>query len=168
MGVVMPHGVLFRGAAEGKIREGLLTEDLLEAVIGLPANLFYGTGIPAAILILNRAKPEERKEKVLFIYAPGAYEAAPNQNKLRPQDIERFVEAYRAFKDEERFCRVVKLEEIKANDYNLNIPRYVDVVEEEEIPDVRETLLALREAEQRRNAAEERMNKLLESMGYGV
>ncbi len=168
LGVVMPHGVLFRGAAEGRIRGELLQKDLVEAVIGLPANLFYGTGIPAAILILNRAKSEERRGRVLFIYAPGAFEAAPNQNRLRPQDIEHFVEAYRTFQDEERFCRVVALEEIKANDFNLNIPRYVDVVEEEEIPDVRETLLALRAAEQRRNAAEERMNTLLESMGYGV
>lgn len=121
LGVVMPHGVLFRGAAEGRIRGELLQKDLVEAVIGLPANLFYGTGIPATILILNRAKSEERKRKVLFIYAPGAFEAAPNQNRLRPQDIEHFVEAYRAFKDEERFCRVVPLEEIKANDFNLNI-----------------------------------------------
>ncbi len=83
LGVVMPHGVLFRGASEGKIREGLLREDLFEAVIGLPANLFYGTGIPAAILILSRAKPAERQNKVLFVHAADAFEAAPNQNRLR-------------------------------------------------------------------------------------
>jgi type I restriction enzyme M protein len=166
LGVVMPHGVLFRGASEGKIREGLLKEDLFEAVIGLPVNLFYGTGIPAAILILSRAKPTERRDKVLFIHAADGFESAPNQNRLRQQDIDRIVSAFRAFKDEEKFCRVVPLIEIEENNFNLNISRYVDAAEEEEIPDVREALRALREAEQRRNAAEARMNAMLKEMGY--
>jgi len=91
VGVVMPHGVLFRGAAEGKIRQGLLEQDLFEAIIGLPPNLFYGTGIPAAILIFNRNKPAERKGKVLFIHAADEYEAGKNQNRLRRQDIEKIV-----------------------------------------------------------------------------
>lgn len=167
LGVVMPHGVLFRGAAEGKIREALLKRDLFEAVIGLPANLFYGTGIPAAILILNRHKSLERKGKVLFIHAPDAYEAVTNQNKLRPQDIEHFVQAFKSFKDEEKFCRVVSLEEIAENDYNLNLSRYVDVAEEEIVPDVSEALAALRAAEARRNEAEAKMNRMLMEMGYG-
>ena len=167
LGVVMPHGILFRGASEGRIRKELLDRDLFEAIIGLPVNLFYGPGIPAAILILNRAKPEDRKGKALFVYAPDAYEAAPNQNKLRPQDIEHFVSAFRAFRDEEKFCRVATIEEIKNNDYNLNIARYVDVAEEETIPNIQEALNALREAEQRRNDAETKMNALLREMGYG-
>jgi type I restriction enzyme M protein len=166
LGVVMPRGVLFRGASEGKMREGLLKEDLFEAVIGLPVNLFYGTGIPAAILILSRAKPTERRDKVLFIHAADGFESTPNQNRLRPQDIDRIVSAFRAFKDEEKFCRVVPLMEIEENNFNLNISRYVDTAEEEEIPDVREALRALREAEQRRNAAEARMNAMLKEMGY--
>ena len=168
LGVVMPHGVLFRGASEGKIRQEMLKADLFEAVIGLPANLFYGTGIPAAVLILRAkgAKPEERKRKVLFIHAPEGFESAPNQNRLRSQDIERIVNAFRAFKDGDKFCRVVPLEEIEENEFNLNIARYVDVAEEEEIPDVREALRALREAEGRRNEAEAKMNALLKEMGY--
>jgi type I restriction enzyme M protein len=161
LGVVMPHGVLFRGASEGKIREGLLKEDLFEAVIGLPANLFYGTGIPAAILVLSRAKPKERQGKVLFIHAADGFESAPNQNRLRQQDIDRIVNAFRAFLDEEKLCCIVPLQEIEGNDFNLNISRYVDAVEEEEIPAVREALRALREAEQRRNAAEVGMNAML-------
>lgn len=168
LGVVMPHGVLFRGGAEGKIREGLLKEDLFEAVIGLPVNLFYGTGIPAAILVLRRsgAKPPARRSKVLFINAPDGFESAPNQNKLRPQDIERIVKAFRAFKDEEHFARVVPLKEIEENSFNLNISRYVEMGGEEEIPDVREALKALREAEAKRDEAEKRMNKMLKELGF--
>ncbi|MCB0220576.1 MAG: SAM-dependent DNA methyltransferase [Chrysiogenetes bacterium] len=168
MGVVMPHGVLFRGASEGKIREEILKEDLLEAVIGLPPNLFYGTGIPAAILILRAkgAKPRGRKGKVLFIHATEGFESAPNQNKLREQDIARIVAAFRAFKDEEKFARAVPLEEIAQNAFNLNISRYVDLTEEEEIPDVREALKALREAEKRRDEAEKKMNKMLKELGF--
>jgi type I restriction enzyme M protein len=166
LGVVMPHGVLFRGASEGRIREGLLKEDLFEAVIGLPANLFYGTGILAAILILNRHKPPERTGKVLFMHAADSFESAPNQNRLRPQDLDRIVAAFRAFTDEPKFCRVVPLQEIEENSFNLNISRYVDTVEEA-IPDVREALRALREAEARRNAAEARMDTMLKELGYG-
>lgn len=167
LGVVMPHGILFRGASEGRIRTELLKKDLFEAVIGLPANLFYGTGIPAAVLILNRAKPKNRQGKVLFIHATEGYESAPNQNRLRPQDIERIAKAFRAFKDEEKFCRVVPLKEIDENEFNLNISRYVDVAEEEDIPDVREALKALREAIERRNASEAKMNEMLQELGYG-
>ncbi len=168
LGVVMPHGVLFRGASEGKIREGLLKEDLVEAVIGLPPNLFYGTGIPAAILILRAkgAKPKDRRGKVFFIHAVGGFESAPNQNKLREQDIARIVKAFRAFKDEEKFARAVPLEEIEKNEFNLNISRYVDLADEEEIPDVREALKALREAEKRRDEAEKKMNRMLKELGF--
>jgi type I restriction enzyme M protein len=166
VGVVMPHGVLFRGGSEGKIREGLVREDLLEAVLGLPANLFYGTGIPAAVLIFNRAKPADRKGKVLFIHATDGFESAPNQNRLRPEDIDRIAEAYRAFKDGDRYARVVPVKEIEDNEFNLNISRYVDIAEEEEIPDVREALRALREAEKRRNEAERKMNEMLKELGY--
>jgi len=168
VGVVMPHGVLFRGGAEGEIRKGLLQEDLLEAVIGLPPNLFYGTGIPAAVLVFRGkgSKPKERAGKVLFVHATEGFEAAPNQNRLRPQDIDRIATAYRAFKDEPKFARVVSLKEIEENDFNLNISRYVDVADEEPIPDVREALRALREAEKRRDEAEREMNAVLKELGY--
>ena len=125
LGVVMPHGVLFRGSAEGKIRQGLLQEDLFEAVIGLAPNLFYGTGIPASILVLNRDKPAERKGKVLFIDASAEFEDGSNQNRLRDQDIENISNAFHAYADVEKYARVVPLSEIEENDWNLNISRYV-------------------------------------------
>lgn len=135
-GVVVPHGVLFRGSSEGRIRQRTIEENLLEAVIGLPANLFFGTGIPAAILIFNKQKSSNN---FLFIDASKQYESAKNQNKLRQSDIEKIVTTYRDFAAgklqpgavENKFSYVATAEEIKENDYNLNIPRYVDTFEEE-------------------------------------
>ena len=150
LGVVMPHGVLFRGSAEGKIRQGLLQEDLFEAVIGLAPNLFYGTGIPASILVLNRDKPAERKGKVLFIDASGEFEEGSNQNRLRDQDIEHISKAFHAYVDVEKYARVVPLAEIEQNDWNLNISRYVDTSDEEERIDVGEAVRKLRELEEER------------------
>ena len=137
VGVVVPHGVLFRGAAEGKIRRKVLEENLVEAVIGLPANLFYGTGIPAAILIFNKGKGDN--SNVLFIDASREYESGKNQNRLRPQDIDHIVQTYRRFNRgelspgvvEEKYAYVATYEEIQENEFNLNIPRYVDTFEEE-------------------------------------
>ncbi|MBI5359390.1 MAG: type I restriction-modification system subunit M [Planctomycetes bacterium] len=166
VGVVMPHGVLFRGASEGRIRQALLEEDFFEAVIGLPSNLFYGTGIPAAVLILNRNKPKERKDKVLFIHAAEHFEACKNQNRLRKEDIARITETFDAYKDIERFARVVPREEIKGNDYNLNISRYVDITEPEPRIDVRETLAKLRALEKERDTAKKEMDRCLRELGY--
>lgn len=137
VGVVVPHGVLFRGSSEGKIRQKTIEENLLEAVIGLPANLFFGTGIPAAILVFNRAKQENKN--VLFIDASQLYEAGKNQNKLRKADIDKIVETYHKFTSgellagiaEEKLSYVATPAELEENDYNLNIPRYVDTFEEE-------------------------------------
>jgi type I restriction enzyme M protein len=126
MGVVVPHGVLFRGASEKEIRKGILEDDLLEAVVGLPSSLFYGTGIPAALLIINKAKPAERKGKVLFINGELEYQEGKNQNKLRPEDIEKIVDTFDSFVESKRYSKVVTLDEIRDNDYNLNIRRYAD------------------------------------------
>ncbi len=126
MGVVVPHGVLFRGSSEKRIREGILEDDLLEAVIGLPSALFYGTGIPAALLIINKNKPEEHKDKVLFINGELEYLEGKNQNKLREEDIAHILKVYDEFSDEKRYSKVVSMEEIRENDYNLNIRRYAD------------------------------------------
>lgn len=141
VGVVIPHGVLFRGASEGKIRQQTIEENLLEAVIGLPANLFYGTGIPAAIIIFNKAK---KTENVLFIDASREFENGKNQNRLRDADIEHIVSTYRNFAEgklsagvvEDKYAYVATRNEIQENDYNLNIPRYVDTYEEEAEIDV--------------------------------
>lgn len=139
-GVVMPHGVLFRGSSEKAIRQGILTDDLLEAVIGLPTGLFYGTGIPASLLIINKAKPAERKGKVLFINGELEYEEGKNQNVLRPQDIAKIVQTFDDFTEIKRYSKVVTLAEIAENDYNLNIRRYADTSPPPEIFDVRAIL----------------------------
>ena len=140
MGVVVPHGVLFRGSSEKQIRQGILEDDLLEAVIGLPSSLFYGTGIPAALLIINKQKPEQRKGKVLFINSELEYEEGKNQNRLRDQDIEKVVQTFDDYQDEKRYAKVVDLEEIAENDYNLNIRRYADTSPPPENFDVRAIL----------------------------
>ena len=167
LGVVMPHGVLFRGSAEGRIRQGLLEEDLFEAVIGLAPNLFYGTGIPASILVLNRDKPATRKSKVLFINASGEFEEGSNQNRLRDRNIANISRTFHVCADVEKYARVVPLDEIEQNDWNLNISRYVDTSEEEERIDVAEAVQKLREFEQQRAAAESTMNRYLAELGYG-
>jgi type I restriction enzyme M protein len=131
--VIVPHGVLFRKGAEGKIRQKLIRENLLEAVIGLPVNLFYGTGIPAAILIFNHGK---KTKDVLLIDAGGGYETAKSRNKLRRQDIDRIVAAYQNFETIEKYARRVSFDEIGKNDFNLSIARYLNSSEQEETIDV--------------------------------
>ncbi len=127
--VVVPHGVLFRGAAEGAIRRQLIEENLLDCVIGLPANLFFGTGIPAAILLFNKGKTHT---DTLFIDAKDHFAQGTNQNRLRPEDLDLIVSTYRTRKDVGKFSSRATLAEIRENDYNLNIPRYVDTFEEQE------------------------------------
>ena len=132
-GVIVPHGVLFRGSAEGKIRKKLIDENILEAVIGLPSNLFFGTGIPAAILIFNKNK---KGNDTLFIDASREYQEGKKQNKLREEDITKIVDTYERSNALPKYSHIATLEEIQENDYNLNIPRYVDTFEEEEPVDI--------------------------------
>lgn len=140
LGVVMPHGVLFRGSREKEIRKGILQDDILEAVIGLPQALFYGAGIPATLLIINKQKPAERRGKALFINSELEYEEGKNQNRLREQDIEHIVSIYNEFRDEKRYSRVVAIAEIEENDWNLNIRRYADTTPPPEKFDVHAVL----------------------------
>jgi type I restriction enzyme M protein len=148
MATVMPHGVLFRGGAERDIRASILKEDLLEAVIGLPPNLFYGTGIPACVVVLRApplrgtpARPAERRGQVLFINADAEYYAGRAQNYLRPEHVEKIVSTFEAFRDVERYARVATLGELAENDYNLNVRRYADNAPLPELHDVRAHLL---------------------------
>ena len=168
VGVVMPHGVLFRGGSEGKIRQGIVKADLFEAVIGLAPNLFFGASIPVAICVLNKAKPVERRGKVLFVDAAqeGYFRPGKAQNFIDPEHIDKIVKAYRGFKDVERFAHVAELEEIQGNDFNLNISRYVDTTEPVEVIPVEEALAQLRVAERRRDEAVAKMDELLAEMGY--
>lgn len=148
LATVMPHGVLFRGGAEQEIRAGVLADDLLEAVIGLPPNLFYGTGIPACILVLRAperpgisGKPEARRGKVLFINADAEFRAGRAQNFLLPEHVEKIVATYEAFHDVPGYARVAPVEELRANDCNLNIRRYADNAPPPEAHDVRAHLV---------------------------
>jgi type I restriction enzyme M protein len=165
-GVIVPHGVLFRGGAEAEIRRQLLENDLLEAIVGLPVNLFNGTGIPAAMLIFNRAKTETRQSRVLLIDASHDYQEDKKQNKLRSSDIEKIKAAYDAFANQEKYAKVVTLEEIRGNDYNLNISRYVITTEAEPEMDLEAAIAELRELEEQRRVAEHDVNRYLRELGF--
>ena len=141
MATVMPHGVLFRGGAEKAIREGIARDGIIEAIIGLPPHLFYGTGIPACVLVINRKKPQELKDKILFINADAEYGESRNQNFLRPEDIEKITHVFDGKLEIPKYSRLVSLKEIEDNEYNLNIRRYVDNSPDPEIEDVRAHLV---------------------------
>ena len=146
MACVFPHGVLFRGAAEGHIRKYLIEEsNYLDTVIGLPANIFFGTSIPTCILVLK--KQREHTGNILFIDSSQHFEKAKNQNWLRPEDINKIVTTYRERKTEDKYSYVATLDEVRENDYNLNIPRYVDTFEEEEPVDLQAVSGKLKELE---------------------
>ena len=146
MAVVMPHGVLFRGAAEGHIRKYLIEEkNYLDAVIGLPANIFYGTSIPTCILVFKKCK--EHPDNILFIDASQHYEKVKTQNYLRDEDVDRIVDTYEKRITIDKYSYVASLDEVRENDYNLNIPRYVDTFEEEEPVDIDVVARELKELE---------------------
>ncbi|AMC93649.1 type I restriction endonuclease subunit M [Erysipelothrix larvae] len=132
MAIVLPHGVLFRGASEGRIRQNIISNNLLDAVIGLPANLFYGTSIPTCVLVF-KGRGARKTTDVMFIDASNEFEKGKNQNKLSLANINKIVQAYSNRVDIDKYAHVATLEEIQSNDYNLNIPRYVDTFEEEEV-----------------------------------
>ena len=165
MGVVVPHGVLFRGSTEGIIRQKLVEENLLDAVIGLPEKLFYGTGIPAAVLVFKKQKKDNN---VLFIDASREFKSGKNQNQLTAKNIAKIVACYHERTSADKYAYLAKLEEIKDNDYNLNIPRYVDTFEEEE----EINLIAVRKERELLKAQlthlESDMKKNLEELGYGA
>ena len=135
MAIVLPHGVLFRGASEGHIRQYLIEDrNYLDAVIGLPSNIFYGTSIPTCILVFKKCR--EHSDNILFIDASNDYEKAKNQNYLTNENIEKIIDTYTNRKEIEKYSHLASMQEIKENDYNLNIPRYVDTFEEEEVIDL--------------------------------
>jgi len=177
VGVIVPHGVLFRGSSEGKIREQLIKENLLEAVIGLPTNLFFGTGIPAAILLFNKGKGKNKD--VLFIDASREYKEGKNQNRLREdKDIKHVVDTYRTFKAakplttetgqviEDKYAYRATLKEIEENDYNLNIPRYVDTFEEETPVDIKATQTEIARLKSELAQVEAKMEEYLKELGF--
>jgi len=162
VGVVVPHGVLFRGGAEGRIRQKLIEENLLEAVIGLPANLFFGTGIPAAILVFNKGKAHG---DVLFIDASREFESAKNQNVLTDAHVDKIVRTYRAFQTVEKYATRATPQELIDNAYNLNIPRYVDTFEEEAEIDLKAVKKEIAGLERQLVAVRAKMDGSLKELG---
>ena len=161
MTVVLPHGALFRKGAEGNIRQALLERDLLEAVIGLGSNIFYGTQLAACVLVFRQQKETVKQQKVLFIDASEQMRVGRAQNFLEAEHVKQIYAWYRAYEDVENFVKVASLEEIRENDFNLNIPLYVEKIIEDDLPSVEEAMADLKTAWEESLEAEERFKKIL-------
>jgi type I restriction enzyme M protein len=167
MAVVLPHGVLFRGSSEGHIRRYLIEDrNYLDCVIGLPANIFYGTSIPTCILVFKKCR--EDSEHVLFIDASKDFEKAKNQNYLRPQDIEKIISTFKSRSTIDKYSYLATLEEIEENDYNLNIPRYVDTFEEEEPIDIEEVSRELKTLDEEIQLNDKEIEKFCNELGIST
>lgn len=162
MAIILPHGVLFRGGAEANIREKLIHDDNIDCIIGLPSNLFYSTGIPVCIIVLKKCR---KTDDVLFINAAECYEKGKKQNVLEDKHIDKIVEAYRNRTEEERFSRKVSLKEIKENDYNLNITRYVSLAQEEAPIDLKANHDSLVKIESKIKDSKKKLNDFLRELG---
>jgi type I restriction enzyme M protein len=166
MAVVAPHGVLFRSYSEEHIRTYLIKDlNYLDAVIGLPENIFYGTSIPTCILVFKKCRKPD--DNILFIDASGEdhYKKVKNQNKLRDEDIEMIIDTYRNRKEIDKYSHVADLDEIKENDFNLNIPRYVDTFEEEEPVDLEEVSKRIKEINEEMEEIDEEIEEYCEELG---
>jgi len=168
VGIVIDNGVLFRGGVEAKIREKVLKDDLIECVILLPEKLFYNTGAPGTILVLNKAKPADREGKVLFINASQEYEKHPEVrklNRLSKENIKKIADVYRSFKEVEGFSKVVSQDELAAEKYNLNVTLYVFPEEEYEDIDIKKEWTDLEKMESEIHEVEKRIREHLEELG---
>ena len=164
MAVVLPHGVLFRGAAEETIRKYLIKDkNYLDAVIGLPTNIFFGTSIPTCILVFKKCR--ENDDNIIFIDASKEYEPGKNQNRLRDTDVNKIIEAYKNRKEIDKYCHIASLEELEKNDYNLNIPRYVDLFEEEQPVNLKDVQKEIQTINKEINNIDDKLNKYLEDLG---
>jgi len=169
IGIVIDNGALFRGGAEKRIRSRIVKDDLLECVILLPEKLFYNTGAPGAIMVFNKDKPKERKGKVLFINASPEYENHPEirkLNRLGEKNIEKIVRAYNEFKDGDGFSKVVDIDEIRENNFNLNVTLYVFPMEEEEEIDVKAEWEELKKINEELARVDEKIKGYLRELGY--
>ena len=163
MAVVLPHGVLFRGASEGVIRRYLIEDkNYLDAVIGLPANIFYGTSIPTCILVFKKCRTNDN---ILFIDASKDFEPGKNKNRLRDEDVDKIINTYKERKEIEKYSHLATMDEIKENEYNLNIPRYVDTFEEEEEIDLDAVQAELEKIDEEDKKVTEELNKYLKELG---
>ncbi len=165
MAIILPHGVLFRGGVEARIRKKLLKDGRVDTVIGLPHNLFYSTGIPVCILVLKKCK---KSDDILFISAAEGFEKVKRQNNLRPEDIEKIVDTYKHRKQQERYSRCVDMQEIKDNDFNLNISRYVSLAQQEDEIKVEATNQDLSKIKQLENQELEKFNTYSKELGLSM
>jgi type I restriction enzyme M protein len=166
VGVVVPHGVLFRGGSEGAVRRSVVEDNLLSAVVGLPGNLFYGAGIPAALVIFDKARKYKGKGDVLFIDASREFEQGTNQNRLRPADIDKIIATYRGRKEIAKYSHRAPYTEIEENEFNLNIPRYVDTFEPEPEIDVAAVQKEIEDIEAKLAATRKKMVGYLKELGF--
>ena len=165
MAIILPHGVLFRGGAEATIRKKLIHDDNIDCIIGLPSNLFFSTGIPVCIIVLKKCR---KSDDVLFINAAECYEKGKKQNVLEEEHIDKIIETYRTRNEEERFSRRVSLKEIKDNDYNLNITRYVSLAKEEDPIDLKANHALLTDIEEKIRESKEKLNAYLKELGLEI
>ena len=165
--IICSQGVLFRGGVEQRIREGMISEDVIEGIIALPSALFFGTGIPACVLILNKNKSKERENKIIFIYGANDY-LEGKRNKLRDEDILKIVTTFKNLKNIDGYCHIADLDELKENEFNLNVPRYIDISELEEEIDIQDTINELKKTEKEREAIEDKVRKDLQELGLKV
>lgn len=166
VGVVVPHGVLFRGGQEGKIRQALIEENVLDGVVGLAGNLFYGAGIPAALMIFDKSRKPKGREPVFFIDASKDFAQGTNQNRLRPEDMDKIVETFHERTLIEKYSHLAEFAEIEENDFNLNIPRYVDTFEPEPEIDMAEVQADIARINQDLARIEKKMDGYLEELGF--
>ena len=165
--IICSQGILFRGGEEGKIRKNMIagsTEnnlqgDVIEGIIALPQKMFWGTSIPACILVLNKNKPAKRKNKIMFIYGAKDFEEGKNRNKLREEDIKKIVSAFDNFEDVDKYCHIADREELEENEFNLNVPRYIDISEPEEQIDIQKAYNDLKET----YSEQDKLKKLVEA-----
>lgn len=165
MAVVLPHGALFRAGAEGRIRKKILEMDILDAVIGLGPNLFYGAGLAACVMVFRQRKHRTKRNKVLFIDASNLFKKGRSQNELLDEHVRQIHKLYADYKNVEGLCKAVTLDDIRANDHNLNIPRYVEPVIEEETVTVAEAMENLKKSLNAAYKAEDRLSALLKREG---
>lgn len=162
MAIILPHGVLFRGGAEEKIRKTLIEKNYLDTVLGVPANLFYGTSIPTVILVLRKNR---QNRDILFIDASKEFKKGKNQNELTDEHIDKIIKTYKDRCDVDKYSHVASFDEIEENDFNLNIPRYVDTFEDEEPIDLDEVLANLKEDDEKIAKLEDEINEQLKILG---
>jgi type I restriction enzyme M protein len=166
--VICSQGILFRGNEESRIRENMIKEDIIEGIIALPEKLFYGTGIPGCVLVLNKNKPSKRNSKIIFIYAAKGFGEGKVRNTLRDEDIKKIVSTFKEYEDVERYCHIANFEELKKNEFNLNVPRYVNISDSEEEVDIQGTINKINKLEKEKQEIEIQVTKNLKELGFKI